>query len=101
VDLSQTAYAGLACAIGLDRVLYPGRGRRAERDRLAEIATGRWATSPALASDSADAAAAWPDANSAAGRAAVDAATLNAIRAATYGAAAAAIADATGSLAGG
>jgi golgi phosphoprotein 3 len=92
VDLSQTAYAGLACAIGLDRLLYPGRGRRAERDRLREIATGRWTTSPAQASDSAPAAAASPDASSEEGRAAVEAATLAAIRVATYAVAAAAAA---------
>jgi Golgi phosphoprotein 3 (GPP34) len=83
VDLSQAAYAGLACAIGLDQLLYPGRRRRAERERLREIAAGRWITSHAMASDSADAAAASPDASSGAGRAATDAATLAAIRAAT------------------
>src|SRR5262249_53672058 len=33
-DLSQPAYAALACALGLDRLLSPGRRRRAERDRL-------------------------------------------------------------------
>jgi hypothetical protein len=93
VDLSQAAYAGLACAIGLDRVLYPGRGRRAERDRLREFATGRWATSPALASDSADAAAAWPDASSEEDCAALEAATLDAINAAAYGVACAAAAE--------
>jgi hypothetical protein len=59
VDLSQTAYAALACASGLDRLLYCGWGRRAERDRLREIATGRWITS-------------------------IDAATLAAIRAAAH-----------------
>jgi Golgi phosphoprotein 3 GPP34 len=90
VDLSQTAYAALACAIGLDRLLYPGRGHRAERDRLAEIASGRWATSPALASDSAAAAAASPDASSEEDCAAREAATLDAIRAAAYGVACAA-----------
>lgn len=84
VDLSQTAYAALACALGLDRLLYPGRRRRAERDRLREIAAGRWTTSPALASDSADAAAALPDASNGPDRAAIDAATLAAIRAATH-----------------
>ena len=83
VDLSQAAYAGLACAVGLDRLLYPGRHRLAERDRLREIAAGRWTTSPAMASDSADATAASPDADSGPGRAAVDAATFAAIGAAT------------------
>jgi hypothetical protein len=100
VDLSQTAYAALACALGLDRLLYPGRGRRAERDRLREIATGRWITSPALASDSAHAAA-LPDASNGPDRAAIDAATLAGIRAAThavaYAAAAATMAGAASS----
>ncbi len=85
VDLSQTACAALACALGLDRLLYRGRRRRAERDRLREIATGRWTTSPATASDFADAApAALPDASNGPDRAAIDAATLAAIRAATH-----------------
>jgi len=92
VDLSQAAYAGLACAVGLDRLLYPGRHRLAERDRLREIAAGRWTTSPAMASDSADATAASPDASSGPGRAAVDAATFAAIRAATDAVARAAVA---------
>ena len=94
VGLSQAAYAGLACAIGLDHVLYPGRRQRAERDRLREIAAGQWTTTPAVASDSADAAAASPDAGSGTGRAATDAATLAAIRAATDAVATAAAAAA-------
>ena len=92
VGLSQAAYAGLACAIGLDHVLYPGRRQRAERDRLREIAAGQWTTTPAVASDSA--AAASPDAGSGTGRAATDAATLAAIRAATDAVATAAAAAA-------
>jgi hypothetical protein len=84
VDLSQTAYAALACALRLDRVLYPGRRRRAERARLREIAAGHWTTRPALAGDSTDAAAASPDASNGPDRAAIDAATLAAIRAAAY-----------------
>lgn len=56
VDLTQAAYAGLACAIGLDRMLYRGLGRRAERHRLREIAAGRWTVCPAGTSDSVDAA---------------------------------------------
>jgi len=82
VDLSQTAYAALVCALGLDRLLYPGGGRRAERDRLREIAAGHWTTSPARASDSADATAASVDASNGPDRAAIDAATLAAIHAA-------------------
>jgi hypothetical protein len=92
VDLSQTAYAALACALGLDRLLYPGRRRRAERDRLREVAAGHWTTSPVLASDSADAAAASPDASNGPDRAAIDAATLAAIHAAAYAVAAATMA---------
>jgi len=91
VDLSQAAYAGLACAIGLDQLLYPGRRRRAERDRLRDIAAGHWTTAPAKASDSPAAA---PDADSGAGRATSDAATLAAIRAATDAVASAAAAAA-------
>jgi hypothetical protein len=91
-DLSQTAYAALACALGLDRLLYPGRRRRAERDRLREIAAGHWTTSPALASDSTDAAAASPDASNGPDRAAIDAATRAAIHAAAYAVAAATMA---------
>jgi hypothetical protein len=83
-DLSQTACAALACALGLDRLLYPGRRRRAERDRLREVAAGHWTTSPALASDATDAAAASPDASNGPDRAAIDAATLAAIHAAAY-----------------
>jgi len=92
VDLSQTAYAALACALGLDRLLYPGRRRRAERDRLREVAAGRWTTSPALAGDSTDAAAASPDAGNGPDRAAIDAATRAAIHAAAYAVAAATVA---------
>src|SRR5262249_49532325 len=66
-DLRQAAYPGLACARGLDHVLYPRRRRRAEPDRLREIAAGRWTTTPTMTSDSADAAAVSPDAGSGAG----------------------------------
>jgi hypothetical protein len=51
VDLGQTAYAGLACAIGLDYRLYRGRAQSAERDRLHEIAAGHPAVSPAADGD--------------------------------------------------
>jgi hypothetical protein len=92
VDLSHTAYAALACALGLDGLLYPGRRRRAERDRLREIAAGHSTTSPALASDSTDAAAASPEASNGPDRTAIDAATLAAIHAAAYAVAAATMA---------
>jgi hypothetical protein len=52
VDLGQAAYAGLACAIGLDRMLYRGRRGRAERRRLRDIAAGHWTASPPGAGDS-------------------------------------------------
>jgi Golgi phosphoprotein 3 (GPP34) len=51
VDLTQTAYAGLACAIGLDYRLYRGRGQSAERDRLQEIAAGGPTVRPAAGAD--------------------------------------------------
>jgi hypothetical protein len=92
VDLSQTAYAALACALGLDRVRYPGWRRRAERARLREVAAGHWTTSPALASGSTDAVAAFPDAGNGPDRAAIDAATLAAIHVAAYAVAAATMA---------
>src|SRR5262249_5198003 len=37
VDLRQAAYAGLACAIGLDHVLYPGRSQHTARERMRVI----------------------------------------------------------------
>jgi hypothetical protein len=37
LDVSQTAFGGLACAIDLDNVLYPGRAGRPLRARLAQI----------------------------------------------------------------
>ncbi|MBO0814157.1 MAG: GPP34 family phosphoprotein [Actinobacteria bacterium] len=52
VDLGQAAYAGLACAIGLDRMLYRGRRRGAERRRLRDIASGHWMASLPGADDS-------------------------------------------------
>ncbi|MBO0816452.1 MAG: GPP34 family phosphoprotein [Actinobacteria bacterium] len=51
VDLGQAAYAGLACAIGLDRMRYRGWRRRAERRRLREIAAGHWTVTPPDAGD--------------------------------------------------
>ena len=95
VDLSQTSSAALACALGLDRVRYPGRRQRAERDRLREVATGHWATSPALPGDATGAVAAFPDAGNGPDRAAIEAATLAAIHAAAYAVAAATVAVVT------
>jgi Golgi phosphoprotein 3 (GPP34) len=53
VDLEQTAYAGLACVIDVDRRLYRGRARRAERDRLREVAGARRTASPEAGGDPA------------------------------------------------
>jgi hypothetical protein len=77
--LERLEAVGLACAIGLDRRLYRGRARRAERDRLREVAAGRWTASSAAASDSFDPA---PAASSAATLTAIDAATRAAVSAA-------------------
>jgi golgi phosphoprotein 3 len=92
VDLSQTAYASLACAIGLDRVLTPAGAATPSGTACARSPPGAGPPAPALATDSADAAAASPDASSEEGRAAVEAATLATIRVATYAVAAAAAA---------
>jgi hypothetical protein len=43
-DPGQFAYAGLVCVIGLDRRMYRGLGRNAERARLREVATGECTT---------------------------------------------------------
>jgi Golgi phosphoprotein 3 (GPP34) len=42
IDLGQAAFGGLAHAIGLDTVLYPGWGNRAIRKRFQEVAKGQW-----------------------------------------------------------
>jgi len=42
IDLGQAAFGGLAHAIGLDAVLYPGWGNRATRKRFQEVAKGQW-----------------------------------------------------------
>jgi hypothetical protein len=87
VDVCQAAYAGLVCAIGLDSRLYRGRARRAGRDRLREVAGGRWT---AVGDPEGEEAA-----GSAAVLAAVDAAAQAAVRAATR-----AVAGATAGAAG-
>jgi Golgi phosphoprotein 3 (GPP34) len=46
VDVTSAAIGGLAHAVGLGRLRYPGSGGRAPRKRLTEIASGRW-TAPA------------------------------------------------------
>src|SRR5579859_5904424 len=60
VDLAQTAFGGLAYAIGLVNVLYPGWGNRKIRRRFEEVADGDWTEAPS--SDVPDA----PDAGAAA-----------------------------------
>lgn len=99
VDTAQAAYGGLAHAIGLDRMLYSGRGARAVRKRLAEIGKGQW-TVAAVAGAAADAAgeaiqASVDAAADAATRAATHATTHAAIHAATQAATDAAIQAAT------
>jgi Golgi phosphoprotein 3 (GPP34) len=42
VDSAQEAYAGLAHAVGLGALLYPGRENRPIRQRLEQIAKGQW-----------------------------------------------------------
>lgn len=83
VDLGQAAYAGLACAIGLDRILYRGRRARAERRRLRDIAAGHWTASLPGVSDSVTTGSAAGQAAMQATQAAVSAASLAAIGAAT------------------
>jgi hypothetical protein len=80
VDLGQTAYASLACAIGLGYRLYRGQAQRAERDRLHEIAAGRSTASPAADAHT-------PDTVEAATLAAIEAVTQAALGAASQAAA--------------
>ena len=101
VDNAQAAYAGLAHAVGLGALLYPGWGNRQVRRRLERIAKGEWSAAPvtsaanvaaldAAASDAAAATiaaasqAAVQAANQAAIQAAVDAATSAAVDAAHH-----------------
>jgi hypothetical protein len=99
VDLGQAAYAGLACAIGLDRILYRGRRGRAERGRLRDIAAGHWTASPPEAYEGQRKAT--QAAVGAASLAAIGAATRAAVDAATIAVAHATAATAHGGMAGG
>jgi Golgi phosphoprotein 3 (GPP34) len=104
-DLEQAAYAGLACVIDLDRRLYRGRARRAERDRLREVSGGRRTVSQEAVGDPAADPGGLPpwdgsaDASqakvAAVTRAAIDAATRAAARAAAAGVAKATARDAS------
>jgi hypothetical protein len=93
VDLDQAAYAGLACAIGLDFRLYRGRAQSAERDRLREIAAGRWTASPIAESD-------FGDSVGTTSLAAIEAVTQAAVRAASQAAALATVGTADPGYAG-
>lgn len=53
LDLAQSAYGGLAHAIGLDAQLYRGWGNRGIRKRFYQIAKGRW-TAPSDGDPGAD-----------------------------------------------
>jgi hypothetical protein len=87
IDLTHAAFGGLAHAIGLENVLYPGWGNRGIRRRFREIADGQWIEpfAPEIPGNAADAAAAGgPDA--AAHHSAVHAADRAASHAATHAA---------------
>jgi Golgi phosphoprotein 3 (GPP34) len=96
VDTVQAAFGGLASAIDLDRLLYPGRAGRAARRRLSEVGKGQWtvaavtaAADPAIrameGTDTASSAAAHGGTH-AATHAATQAATHAATQAATHAA---------------
>lgn len=76
VDVTSAAIGGLAHAVGLDRLLYPGFGAR-PRKRLAEIAAGQW-TEPAPSGASASAESASAESASAAVTAAESASAASA-----------------------
>jgi hypothetical protein len=98
VDTAQAAYAGLAHAVGLGALLYPGWANRHVRKRLEQIAKRQWsaaavtaATSQAAATNT-DATGAIPDVSvEAASQAAIHAASQAAIHAAVDAATAAAV----------
>jgi hypothetical protein len=82
-DASQAAFAGLAQAVGLPAVLYPGRAGARARENLKRAAThGRRAAQPASAGTDAPADASVRAAADAAIAASIDAATHAAIDAA-------------------
>jgi hypothetical protein len=92
VDTAQAAYAGLAHAIGLGAVLYPGWENRAVRKRLEQIAKGEWSASAVTAAGrDADAATATSLTTAAVTQAATQAAQQAAIQASVDAATSAAI----------
>jgi hypothetical protein len=90
VDIAQAAFGGLAHAVELDRVLYPGLAGRAVRKRLKEIAAGQW-TIPAPGALPGDTASAVLSAVTQAASDATSAATSAATQAATQAATDAAV----------
>jgi len=89
VDVAGAAFGGLAHAIALDRVLYPGLAGRLVRKRLREMASGQWTTAAvtqAAAEATGRAIAATDVASDAAAHAATHAATQAATHAATHAA---------------
>jgi hypothetical protein len=94
LDLAQAAFGGLAHAIGLDAVLYPGRANRDIRKRFKQVAEGQW-TAAAVRSASSSQMAAVDAASQAAVDAANQAATDAATQAATDAATQAAVHAAT------
>jgi hypothetical protein len=96
LDQAQAALGGLAHAIGLDAVLYPGWANRDVRKRFQQIAKGQWVATAVSAAGANKAVmdAATPTAVSAATQAAMNAATQAAVQAATQAAVDAAVAAA-------
>jgi hypothetical protein len=99
LDQAQAALGGLAHAIGLDAVLYPGWANRHVRKRFQQIAKGQRVATTVSRSAAADANKAATDAGtqaavSAAAQAAVNAATQAAVQAATQAAVDASVAAA-------
>lgn len=99
LDQAQAALGGLAHAIGLDAVLYPGWANRHVRKRFQQIAKGQWVATAASRSAAASATQAAADAATqaavgAATQAAVNAATQAAVQAATQAAVDASVAAA-------
>ena len=93
IDLTQTALGGLAYAIGLVNVLYPGWGNRGIRKRFREIADGQWTEPPSA--DVPDAPDAGPADSAGAGAASHHTAVHGAGHAATHAASQAATHAAT------
>lgn len=88
VDSAQAAYAGLAHAVGLGTLLYPGWANRQVRKRLEQITKGQWPAAAVTAASSDAAASAGPAASGAAiaSVAATDAAVAASVQAASQAA---------------